>query len=126
MKREISSLEENITWEIVPLTPSKIPIGCRWIYKIKYNSSGDIERFKARLVAKGYNQPFGIDYVDTFSPIAKMVTVRILLALAATYRWSLFQMDIVTAFLQGDLFEDIYMDIPSVLPIQIKVKWSVS
>lgn len=86
MKWGILLLEENRTWEIVPLPLGKMPIGCRWVYKVKYHSNDNVKIFKAQLVANGYNQQYGIDYLDTFSPVVKMVTVRIILSLAATYR----------------------------------------
>ncbi|RVW92060.1 Retrovirus-related Pol polyprotein from transposon TNT 1-94 [Vitis vinifera] len=83
MQSELAALEANHTWSLTSLPPGKKPIGCRWVYKIKWHSDGTIERFKARLVAKGYTQLECIDYHDTFSPTAKMITVRCLLALAA-------------------------------------------
>ncbi|KAG8483501.1 hypothetical protein CXB51_023279 [Gossypium anomalum] len=112
MQEEIRALESNHTWTVVPLPPGKVPIGCKWVYKIKLRASGEIERYKARLVAKGYNQKEGIDYLDTFSPVAKMVTVRTILALAASLNWSLCQMDVSNAFLQGDLHEEVFMVLP--------------
>ncbi|XP_019248461.1 PREDICTED: uncharacterized protein LOC109227719 [Nicotiana attenuata] len=104
MKLEIEALEQNNTWEVVTLPPGKVPIRCKWVYKIKYNANGSIERFKARLVAKGYTQQEGIDFHDTFSPVAKMTTVRTVIAIAALKHWPLFQMDVHNAFLNGDLF----------------------
>ncbi|XP_055807046.1 uncharacterized protein LOC129875845 [Solanum dulcamara] len=76
MKEEIQALEDNHTWKLVSLPPGKHPIGCRWVYKVKFRADGQIERYKARLIAKGYNQREGLDYLETFSPVVKMVTVR--------------------------------------------------
>ncbi|KAE8724060.1 hypothetical protein F3Y22_tig00010968pilonHSYRG00140 [Hibiscus syriacus] len=112
MNEEILALESNNTWSLVPLPSNKTPIGIKWVYRIKYNLNGEVERFKARLVAKGYTQREGVDYVETFSPVAKMVTVRKVLALASIHQWPLFQMDVYNAFLQGDLVEEVYMSLP--------------
>ena len=112
MQAELVATESKQTWSIVPLPPNKHSIGCKWVYKIKYKFDGTIERYKARLVAKGYNQHEGIDFLDTFSPVAKHVIVKILLALAATHNWHLIQLDVNNAFLHGDLFEEVYMDLP--------------
>ncbi|BBG98965.1 RmlC-like cupins superfamily protein [Prunus dulcis] len=112
MDSELHALESNHTWTITTLPPGKEPIGCKWVYKIKHRSDGSIERYKAHLVAKGYTQTEGIDYHDTFSPTAKMVTVRCLLSLAAAQNWSLHQLDVHNAFLHGDLHEEIYMSLP--------------
>jgi hypothetical protein len=112
MQFELAALEANNTWSLTSLPPSNTPIGCRWIFKIKRHSDGTIEHYKARLVAKGYTQLEGIDYHDTFSPTAKMVTVRCLLALAAAQNWSLHQLDVHNAFLHDNLREEIYMSPP--------------
>ena len=112
MKLEIKALEDNKTWLVVDLPLGKHTFGSKWIYKIKYKADGNIERFKARLVAKSYSQQEGLDYHDTFSPVAKMVTVRSVIAVAVSKGWSLYQMDVYNAFLQGDLDEEVYMEMP--------------
>ncbi|KAE8668142.1 hypothetical protein F3Y22_tig00112344pilonHSYRG00066 [Hibiscus syriacus] len=126
MNEEFLALESNNTWSLVPLPSNKTPIGSKWVYRIKYKSNGEVERFKARLVAKGYTQREGVDYVETFSPVAKMVTVRTVLALASIHQWPLFQMDVYNAFLQGDLVEEASrqwnMKLTEVLLLAVQVK----
>ncbi|XP_078160139.1 uncharacterized protein LOC144555617 [Carex rostrata] len=112
IKDELQALEKNDTWDVVCLPKGKKPVGCKWVYKIKYNSDGTVERYKARLVAKGFTQTYGIDYQETFAPVAKMNTVRILLSVATNLGWNLFQMDVKNAFLQGILEEEVYMTLP--------------
>jgi hypothetical protein len=112
MSKELTALEANHTWVLTSLPPGKHPIGCKWVYKLKFKSDGSIERYKARLVAKGYNQQEGLDYFETFSPVAKLVTVRSFVAIAAAKGWSLTQLDVNNAFLHGELDEEVYMSLP--------------
>ncbi|MCO5578474.1 hypothetical protein L7F22_032316 [Adiantum nelumboides] len=112
MDEEMAALDVNETWELVPLPEGKKSIGCKWVYKVKHNADGSISRYKARLVAKGYAQMYGIDYEETFSPVAKMATVCTVIAVAASKGWLLHQMDVKNAFLHGDLQEEVYMEQP--------------
>ena len=112
MRTEIEALEKNGTWTLETLPPGKKALGSRWIYKIKYRSDGQVERLKARLVVFGNHQVEGVDYSDTFALVAKMVTVRTFLAVAAAKDWELHQMDVHNAFLHGDLTEEVYMRVP--------------
>ncbi|GJW96531.1 ribonuclease H-like domain-containing protein [Tanacetum coccineum] len=112
MNEEIDALYRNYTWTIVDLPKGRKAIGNKWIYKIKYKASGEVERYKARLVAKGFSQKEGFDYDETFSLVVKMVTVRCVITLAISYYWPMYQLDVNNAFLYGDLVEDVYMTLP--------------
>ncbi|GJR08587.1 retrovirus-related pol polyprotein from transposon TNT 1-94 [Tanacetum coccineum] len=109
MQEEIEALHKNKTWEMVPLPGGRKPIGNKWVYKIKKNGDDQVERYRARLVVKGYAQKEGIDFNEIFSPVVRMITVRVVLALCATYDLHLEQLDVKTAFLHGNLEEEIYM-----------------
>ena len=113
MAEEIDALYSNGTWELVTLPPGKSPAGCRWVYTVKVGSDGPVNRLTARLVAKGYTKQYGLDYYDTFSPVAKIASIGLLLSMAVMRSWPLFQLDIKNVFLHGDLAEEVYMEQPS-------------
>ncbi|KAL3337659.1 hypothetical protein AABB24_030003 [Solanum stoloniferum] len=109
MIEEIQSIEKNQTWELVDLLEGKNVIGLKWIFKTKFNADGSVKRHKARRVAKGYSQQQGINFDETFSPVARFETVRTTLALAAQLGWHVYQFDVKSAFLNGDLQEEVYV-----------------
>jgi len=112
MNAEHQALMKNKTWRLMPPPKGKNIIGCKWVYKIKRRADGSADRYKARLVAKGYKQRYGIDYEDTFSPVVKAATIRIILSVAMSRGWSLRQLDVQNAFLHGVLEEEVYMHQP--------------
>ncbi|GKV00273.1 hypothetical protein SLEP1_g12990 [Rubroshorea leprosula] len=103
------ALEKIGTWDLVDLLTGKTLVGCKWVYKIKTHYDGSVERYKARLVAKGFTQEYGIDYEETFAHVARLTTIRSLLAIVAVRKWKLFQMDVKNAFFNGDLEKEVYM-----------------
>lgn len=109
MIEEYNALVHNHTWTLVPSLSQHKPVGCKWVFKIKHNADGSISRYKARLVAKGFHQLQGIDFTETFCPVAKPITIRVLLSLAASYNWAVTQLDVSNAFLHGTLQEEVYM-----------------
>lgn len=112
MDEEIEVIEKNDTWDLVDLPEGKKSIGVKWVYRSKFNEKGEFQKHKARLVAKGYVQQHGIDYGETYAPVAKLDTVRAVLAVAAENRWPVYQMDVKSAFLNGILNEEVYVDQP--------------
>ena len=109
---EMQALDDNGTWDLVPLPIGKKVIGCRWVLAVKFNPDGSVARLKARLVTKGYAQTYGVDYSITFSPVAKLTSVRLLISLVASYDWYLHRLDMKNVFLHGDLQEKVYMEQP--------------
>jgi histone deacetylase 1/2 len=112
MEAEVQALDRNHTWHLVPNKSRHNVIDCKWVFKIKRKADGSIDRYKARLVAKGFKQRYGIDYEDTFSPVVKMATIRLVLSVAVSSGWCLRQLDVQNAFLHGVLEEEVYMKQP--------------
>lgn len=112
VEEEIKVLEKNSTWEYSQLPEGKRPVGCKWIFSVKYNPDGSVNRYKARLVAQRFTQSYGVSYEETFAPVAKLNSVRVLLSIAANLDWALHQLDIKNAFLNGELEEVVFMKIP--------------
>jgi hypothetical protein len=112
MNTEFIALLHNGTWKLVPLKPTMNLVGCKWVFRIKRKADGSTDRYKARLVAKGFHQQPGIDYGETFSPVIKPVTIRIVLSLAVASNWDIRQLDVTNAFLHGVISEDVYMTQP--------------
>jgi len=112
MHEKIQVLRANRTWTLVPFHPSMNVIGSRWVYKIKHKSDGSIEWYKVRLVARGFIQQEGIDYSETFNPVIKQATVRLVFSIVVLCGWKIHQLDIHNAFLNGVLDEEVYMKQP--------------
>ena len=113
MDDEMNSMYMNGVWDLVDLPHGCKPVGCKWVFKTKRDSSGRIERYKARLVVKGYSQREGIDLKETFSPVSTKDSFRVIMAILAHFDLELHQMDVQTTFLNGDLDEDVYMEHPT-------------
>ncbi|KAG9458129.1 hypothetical protein H6P81_002637 [Aristolochia fimbriata] len=112
MNKEIASIEKNDTWTLTTLPLGKKSIGVKWVYKTKYQSNDEIDKLKARLVVKGYRQKPGIDYFEVFALVSRIDTVRMILSLSAQMKWTTYQMDIQSVFLNGFLDEEVYVDQP--------------
>ncbi|GJS42104.1 putative zinc finger, CCHC-type containing protein [Tanacetum coccineum] len=112
MKDKLNSMSKNNVWKLAELPKGTKPVGCKWVFKTKNDPIGNVERYKARLVAKGYTQKEGVDYKETFSPVSRKDSLRIVMALVAHFDLELHQMDVKTAFRNGDLHEDVYMAQP--------------
>ena len=112
INNELESIMSNHTWELVELPPKVKPISCKWVFKRKLKLNGTIDKYKAHLVAKGYKQKYNVDYFDTCSSISRISFIRILFAIASIYKLVVHEMNVKTAFLNGDLEEEIYMEQP--------------
>jgi hypothetical protein len=112
MLDEMTAIEANSTWELVDPPPRTRPIGLKWVYKAKKDAAGLISKYKARLVAKGYVQRQGINFDEVFAPVARLESVRLLLAHAANEGWAVHHMDVKSAFLNGELQEEVYVEQP--------------
>ena len=109
---EVESIFQNHTWELVDLPQCSKPLGYKWIFKKKMKADGSIDKYKVKLVIKGYKQKEGLDYFDTYSPVTRISSIRMLIAIAVIHNLEIHQMDVKTVFLNGDLDEEIYMEQP--------------
>ncbi|KAL0363825.1 UNVERIFIED_CONTAM: Retrovirus-related Pol polyprotein from transposon TNT 1-94 [Sesamum angustifolium] len=109
---KLRQLKKNGTWELIDRPKGAKIVGVKWIYKTKFNEKGEVDKFKARLVVKGYAQKYGIDYTEVFAPVARMETVRLVIALATQKGWAVYQLDVKSAFLHGELVEDVFVEQP--------------
>lgn len=112
MNMELEALEGNDTWEITTFPPNKKAIRSKWLFKTKFKADGSIERYKARLVILGCKKVYGIDYENTFAPLAKTATIRALLVVATLNKWIVVQIDVMNTILHGDLEETVFMKLP--------------
>ncbi|MCO5591512.1 hypothetical protein L7F22_045497 [Adiantum nelumboides] len=112
MESEYQSLIQNGTWQLVPAPSNRKLVTCKWLLRKKLHADGTVSRYKARLVARGFTQVPGMDFTKTFSPVLRITSFRVLIALAALFRFHVHQMDVRTAFLNGDLEQEIYMEQP--------------
>lgn len=109
MQQEYNDLLTKNTWTLTPLPSHRKAIGCKWVFRVKENSDGTLNKYKARLVAKGFNKQYGFDYHETFSPVVKPATIKVILTLALTHKWDVQQIDINNAFLNRAFEEEVYM-----------------
>ena len=110
IEEEIRMIEKNNTWELVVIPKERVIVSLKWIYKIKLNQKGDIQKYKARFVARGYTQKPNINFYETFSPISFLETTRSVIVVAAQKKWKIFQLDVKSIFLNGKLDEEIYVE----------------
>ena len=112
MIKEYQLIMKNDVWDVVPILEGKSFVTSKWIYKIKHAAYGSIEKYKARFVACGFSQKEGIDYEETFAPVSRYTSIKSILALATVVKWKIHQMDVKTAFLNGVVEEEVYVEQP--------------
>ena len=112
MAAEYDALQKNGTWVLVTKSPDQNIVGCKWVFRVKRKPDGSIDRYKARLVAKGFHQRPGLDFKETFSPVVKPTTIRVILSIALSHGWPIQQLDVNNAFLHGTLTDEVYMSQP--------------
>ena len=112
MLEEYSSIMKNDVWDVVPKSEGKSVVSSKWIYKIKHVADGNIQKFKARFVTWGFSQQEGVDYEETFAPVAKYTSIRVVLSIASEMRWRIHQMDVKTTFLNRVIDEEVYIEHP--------------
>ncbi|MCO5557965.1 hypothetical protein L7F22_011539 [Adiantum nelumboides] len=112
MHAELDAIEQNKTWTLVPRPPKRKVVSTKWIFKTKYKADGSLDKHKARLVARGFSQRPGVDFDETYAPTARMTTIRTVLCLAAHFGWAVFQMDVKSAFLNGEMEKEVYVPQP--------------
>jgi hypothetical protein len=112
MNEEYDSILKNDVWTVVPRPHGKSVVTSKWLYKIKHAADGSIEKYKARFVVRGFSQKEGIDYDEIFAPVARYTSIRIIISLATVFGWKLHQMDVKTAFLNGEVEQEVYIEQP--------------
>ncbi|KAL0345470.1 UNVERIFIED_CONTAM: Retrovirus-related Pol polyprotein from transposon RE2 [Sesamum radiatum] len=112
MGAEIEAIQKNNTWELIELPKGAKKVGVKWIYKTKFNEIEEVDKYKARLVVKGYSQQYGVDYTEVFAPVARIETIQLVVALAAQREWTIYQLDVKSAFLHGELTESVFVEQP--------------
>ena len=127
MQKELVALEKARTWTIVECPPNVNVVGCKWVFQIKRNANGEIDKYKARLVAKGYSQVYGVDYYDTYAPVAHLASLCTILAITTRNNWDIDIFNFQSAFLNGKLDADevIYMQLPQGFKHDTKFKCAV-
>jgi len=123
MIEELDSIEKNDTWRLVQLPTDKKCIDVKWVFKTKLKPDGQVEKYKARLVARGFLQKYGQDYYEVYAPVARMETIRLIVAIEVKNNWSMYQLDVKSTFLNGELEEEVYVNQPPRFEIKGKEEY---